>query len=556
MIMTVRQCEKSFVGEAAPKDVSGAVCGISFEDLLGAVGIAENAQVAGQGGTNAKPEMLGEQDGTNAKLEETGRQSGTNAKPAEIREAGTKVGIYRPKKREEFVLKEVFEGESDKAKECRNIEEGMDQSVIFPVLLQTSDPIYRSVPPSEEGVNLLDCAVDAPFQSVISSGDGSGFYTNAFTGCRTDDAQFQADSAMQGIELLQGMEYGKQNSVPVLQNGTEEKHQEEQYEQVQPDTGAFRQRMQEVFTGGNNKMEIAIAGEENKEEQMGFAETFDRQTKKIFLSGNAADKTGASAVEGENTGRKNAIKAGFDGAGITPGKETVQREAASGFYDVKAEKNPNSTPDLSSGKENYFNAIVGSDDVFDEEKAEDIAQRKQDLQSGESLFSERPYKADTASVSFKEKADVIQHPVYKQVADSVIKGIREERVSFDMKLYPEGLGKVNVRLVCERGSVSLEIHAYTKEAGELISAQIGNLKSALSQNNYDVTKAHVSFGTGGEASDGGKSFGTGSGWADPGASKGGSSEKTVWQPVSLAKEEYSEPMRPYVLRAGLLSCTV
>lgn len=92
-----------------------------------------------------------------------------------------------------------------------------------------------------------------------------------------------------------------------------------------------------------------------------------------------------------------------------------------------------------------------------------------------------------------EKALTTDRPVFEQIAQQVTETHTTDgdgEYVFDMKLFPEGLGKVEVRMVCEGASLTLTVTAHSGEAGKLLSGQVDALRSTLAEN-YQVSDLHI-----------------------------------------------------------------
>ncbi|HHV50849.1 MAG TPA: hypothetical protein GXX54_03995 [Clostridiales bacterium] len=78
-------------------------------------------------------------------------------------------------------------------------------------------------------------------------------------------------------------------------------------------------------------------------------------------------------------------------------------------------------------------------------------------------------------------------PVYEQVFDGVKVNLDLGRNSFSIKLKPEGLGELQVKMTMDDGKVILELNTSLASTRDLISSQINELKSALASNSIHVT---------------------------------------------------------------------
>ncbi|HWQ51036.1 MAG TPA: flagellar hook-length control protein FliK, partial [Terriglobales bacterium] len=87
-----------------------------------------------------------------------------------------------------------------------------------------------------------------------------------------------------------------------------------------------------------------------------------------------------------------------------------------------------------------------------------------------------------------------QRPVFEQVAGEVTRASQkmpeEGSCTFDMKLFPAGLGKLEIRMTCEGKNLALTVTAHSDEAAKLLSGGAQELKDALAKN-YEVTHLDI-----------------------------------------------------------------
>ncbi|HWP79435.1 MAG TPA: flagellar hook-length control protein FliK [Candidatus Acidoferrum sp.] len=99
-----------------------------------------------------------------------------------------------------------------------------------------------------------------------------------------------------------------------------------------------------------------------------------------------------------------------------------------------------------------------------------------------------------AKPSSPDGAGQPQRPVFEQVAGEVTrmsqKMPEEGSCTFDMKLFPAGLGKLEIRMTCEGKNLALTVTAHSAEAAKLLSGGAQELREALSQN-YEVTHLDI-----------------------------------------------------------------
>ena len=80
-----------------------------------------------------------------------------------------------------------------------------------------------------------------------------------------------------------------------------------------------------------------------------------------------------------------------------------------------------------------------------------------------------------------------------QVADQVAEAVKNQRFELKMKLQPEGLGQLTVKMAFESGKLTLHIMADTPQAQNILTQQMGELKAALQVQNVVVDRMNVSL---------------------------------------------------------------
>ncbi len=91
---------------------------------------------------------------------------------------------------------------------------------------------------------------------------------------------------------------------------------------------------------------------------------------------------------------------------------------------------------------------------------------------------------------------------YLQIAQKIPEPLAEGETSLQLKLFPEGLGEVTVRLLCHGDRVSVEIIAATAGTQKLLEGQSAELRTALEAKSYEVTGLAVN----GQDNDGANAF--------------------------------------------------
>ena len=83
-------------------------------------------------------------------------------------------------------------------------------------------------------------------------------------------------------------------------------------------------------------------------------------------------------------------------------------------------------------------------------------------------------------------------PVFDQITDSVRISLQGGKSTFSMKLKPEGLGELSVKMTMEDGNVFLELNTSLPSTKAMITSQLGELRQALELNSVRVSDFSVS----------------------------------------------------------------
>ncbi|MCX7614249.1 MAG: flagellar hook-length control protein FliK [Clostridiales bacterium] len=129
------------------------------------------------------------------------------------------------------------------------------------------------------------------------------------------------------------------------------------------------------------------------------------------------------------------------------------------------------------------------------------------------------------------KTNNTHQAVFEQVSNNIQGALKSDRFSFDMKLKPDGLGQVKVKLTCENGIISLDIQTHSEETHKLLAGQLNQLKESLAANNYEVSHLNVNLLSDGKAS---------GGWQDSSAGFGSSQENgnsETWKTTFQSNEK-------------------
>lgn len=207
---------------------------------------------------------------------------------------------------------------------------------------------------------------------------------------------------------------------------------------------------------------------------------------------------GKETPEGRQTVRRALAAEDGRPTAQTKGQETVQRKA-------QAVTGQNDTPSADA-KENGFLKFTEKSEA---EKTAGLKTDKPESELGKAAAGVHIQTAHTDSGAPLEKTErtVPGEPIpeaHRQITEKIVKSLDTDKTTFQMKLKPEGLGQVTVKLTCEDGKVSLQIEASSSATQKLLVSQLGELRKDLTASNYQVTSVDVSVGgsenRGGESS--------------------------------------------------------
>jgi len=83
-------------------------------------------------------------------------------------------------------------------------------------------------------------------------------------------------------------------------------------------------------------------------------------------------------------------------------------------------------------------------------------------------------------------------PAFAQITDKITETVKDDgNKSFELSLYPEGLGKVQVTLKCQDSRLAVEITTDNPLTQKLLESQAQDLKTALASKNYEVQVVNI-----------------------------------------------------------------
>ncbi|MDB5101506.1 MAG: fliK, partial [Cyanobacteria bacterium RYN_339] len=102
-------------------------------------------------------------------------------------------------------------------------------------------------------------------------------------------------------------------------------------------------------------------------------------------------------------------------------------------------------------------------------------------------------KAEQAKAADKSEAAAAPHEVLKQILDRAeqIKGAQQNSVK--LQLYPEHLGKMEIRVSSHQGVISAQLMADTPQAKALLDGQLASLQRSFAEMGLKVDKVEVTL---------------------------------------------------------------
>ena len=104
------------------------------------------------------------------------------------------------------------------------------------------------------------------------------------------------------------------------------------------------------------------------------------------------------------------------------------------------------------------------------------------------------YTAQTAQPQ-PQIAETKELPVTAQVEQAIMANLKQEdgETTFTMKLNPQELGEVDVKIVSAEGKISVEITARSERTAEILNQRLDNLQAALKENDVELEKYQVVY---------------------------------------------------------------
>lgn len=106
------------------------------------------------------------------------------------------------------------------------------------------------------------------------------------------------------------------------------------------------------------------------------------------------------------------------------------------------------------------------------------------VQDVKSLFNDK----DNRIIKISDDSSQINTSVLTQVKDKIITMVKDQTQHVTMELFPENLGKINVKMVFEKEQLRIEIIPSNEKAGSILMANVKDLNGILEQN---LNNTHV-----------------------------------------------------------------
>lgn len=145
--------------------------------------------------------------------------------------------------------------------------------------------------------------------------------------------------------------------------------------------------------------------------------------------------------------------------------------------------------DLVPSEENSEKKVQGNDEAALSKDHESQEDSKDFMQSMQQMILKQP----TGLVQEKPVAQTFQNQIYSQVSQTIKSNINltENGSTMLMKLKPESLGEVELKLSVQRGVVLAEIKVENEMVRAAIEANLDDLKQNLSNKGYDNPSVQV-----------------------------------------------------------------
>ncbi len=95
------------------------------------------------------------------------------------------------------------------------------------------------------------------------------------------------------------------------------------------------------------------------------------------------------------------------------------------------------------------------------------------------------------AIKISDEASIVRDSVMNQIKDQIVLMKADGKQTVTMQLTPENLGKLDIKMVFEKGNLSVEIMASNPKTHSLILSNISELKSVLQNSFTDRTNINA-----------------------------------------------------------------
>ena len=240
----------------------------------------------------------------------------------------------------------------------------------------------------------------------------------------------------------------------------------------------------ETYPAGTEQNPAAIINTAAGETQYARGKKTDRQT-----AGTAED---ISVLK--DSGLENAAQAGSTGVKAAGNGQEAFGDSASSYGDMLKEQSELLKAMAGIGKEEK-----------DTETSYVLQDKETDTEALQKKVDEKAYlpldrmiavrTADRPEITAVPNTQTEAVPVMQQVKTGLEEGMAKGMNHFTIRLKPEGLGEIVVRMVTEGGRISMRIGVSNEDTQRLINSELLQLKEALQPLNAQVQEVyHSGFG--------------------------------------------------------------
>lgn len=166
-------------------------------------------------------------------------------------------------------------------------------------------------------------------------------------------------------------------------------------------------------------------------------------------------------------------------------KEIVGKENLKEVPVINKDTNINSNNIGNIIKEVSKNGQINFDDL-------DFEQSDSKEDSNTNMASSIKFASNISKTTNSKVNPTFENMVLKQVTDEIKLNIKKDISTLEMKLEPETLGKVTLRIALEKGALNIKVLAQDDKVKETLENNIEELKSVLEEQGLNVENLEVS----------------------------------------------------------------